>query len=152
MSAALKEMQATRLPLQRPTSKRPISSTPRRVAQSAEQLEANPRAAVASIQHSRNDPGNRTTNWIASFRGNLLIWAIDPWSEIKSLASFGILARCVLATVGFSVIFTANAFAQQAATLPPGETAEVERVIVTGHSFRPRKRSVRTLCSLSIAT
>src|SRR5881396_123091 len=50
---------------------------------------------------------------------------------MKSLASFGILARCLSVTVGFSVIFTANAFAQQAAA-PPGETAEVERVIVTG--------------------
>jgi iron complex outermembrane receptor protein len=50
---------------------------------------------------------------------------------MKSLASFGILARCLSATVGFSVIFTGNAFAQQAAA-PPGETAEVERVVVTG--------------------
>ena len=50
---------------------------------------------------------------------------------MKSLASFGILARCLSASVGFLLIFTANAFAQQAAA-PPGETAEVERVVVTG--------------------
>src|SRR5438874_7723104 len=109
-------MQATRLPLQRPTSKRPISSTPRRVAQSAEQLEANPRAAVASIQHSRNDPGNCTTNWIASFRGNLLIWAHEPLVENKEFGRLGNLRARGLSNGWFLVIFHGNCVDKPAAT------------------------------------
>src|SRR5437870_10069982 len=56
------------------------------------------------------------------------------------LNKFGFLGAIFLATVGFSLIFASNAFAQLPAPAAPGApgaptTAEVERVVVTGSNI-----------------